>query len=73
MLPATIMTGGTRYFPRGTDVSVLQWCSARGLSLDTLATKIGVPRINLSLVLKGVDPVTVSVETKLRDFINTHK
>jgi len=72
MLPPTVMTGGTRFFPRGTDVSVLQWCSARGLSLDTLATKIGVPRVNLGLILKGVDPVTSAVEQKLRDFMARH-
>lgn len=72
MLPHTVMTGGTRFFPRGTDVTVLQWCSARGLSLDTLASKIGVPRVNLSLILKGVDPVTSAVEQKLRDFMSRH-
>lgn len=72
MLPQTVMTGGTRFFPRGTDVAVLQWCSARGLSLDLLATKIGVPRVNLGLILKGVDPVTSAVEQKLRDFIARH-
>lgn len=72
MLPPTVMTGGTRFFPRGTDVSVLQWCSARGLSLDTLASKIGVPRVNLGLILKGVDPVTSAVEQKLRDFMSRH-
>lgn len=71
-LPPTQMTGGTRFFPRGTDVLVLQWCSARGLSLDTLSTKIGVPRVNLSLMLKGVDPVPTAVERKLRDFMSNH-
>lgn len=71
-LPPTVSNAGTRYFPRGTDITVLQWCSARGLSLDALATKVGIPRINLSLMLKGVDPVTAAVEKKLRDFFSSH-
>lgn len=69
-LPPVEMHGGTRYFPKGTDIAVLQWCSARGLTLDVLGTKIGVPRVSLSLMLKGVDPVPTAVERKLRDFFS---
>lgn len=66
ILPETVVQGNARYFPKSTDLAVLQWCSARGLTLESLATQVGVPRVNLSLMLKGVDPVTTSVEKKLR-------
>lgn len=69
-LPQTLLQGGTRYFPRGTDVIVLKWCTANGLNLDSLATKTGIPRVNLSLILKGVDPVPTTMERKLRAFID---
>jgi transcriptional regulator with XRE-family HTH domain len=69
-LPETIAHGNTRYFPRSTDMFVLQWCSARGLTLDELATQVGVSRLNLGLILKGVDPVTQALERKLRTVID---
>jgi hypothetical protein len=69
-LPQTLLQGGTRYFPRGTDVIVLKWCSANGLNLETLATRTGIPRVNLSLMLKGVDPVPTTMEKKIRAVID---
>lgn len=66
ILPDTFVQGNARYFPKSTDLAVLQWCSARGLTLESLATQVGVPRVNLSLILKGVDPVTTAAERKLR-------
>jgi transcriptional regulator with XRE-family HTH domain len=69
-LPETIAHGNTRYFPKSTDMFVLQWCSARGLTLDELATQVGVSRLNLGLILKGVDPVTQALERKLRTVID---
>ncbi|MEK9970493.1 MAG: hypothetical protein VW600_15235 [Ferrovibrio sp.] len=69
-LPETIIHGNARYFPKGTDVPVLRWCTARGLTLETLASKVGVPRVNLSLMLKGVDPVPTVTERRLRSVID---
>jgi predicted transcriptional regulator len=69
-LPETIAHGNARYFPKSTDMVVLRWCSVRGLTLDELATQVGVPRINLGLILKGLDPVTQALERKLRSVID---
>jgi hypothetical protein len=66
ILPETVVQGNARYFPKATDVAVLQWCAARGLTLEDLATQIGMPRVTLTLVLKGVDPVSTMAERKLR-------
>lgn len=70
ILPDTVVNGNARYFPKATDLAVLQWCSARGLTLDSLATQVGVPRVNLSLMLKGVDPVPTTAERRLRSVID---
>lgn len=70
ILPDTVAHGNTRYFPKTTDMIVRRWCTARGLTLDDLATQVGVPRINLGLILKGVDPVTQALERKLRSVID---
>jgi hypothetical protein len=69
-LPETLIHGNARFFPKATDVAVLQWCAARGLTLEALASKVGVPRVNLSLMLKGVDPVPATTERKLRSVID---
>lgn len=69
-LPETVVHGNARYFPKSTDMVVLRWCSARGLTMDELATQVGVPRINLGLILKGLDPVTTALERKLRTVID---
>lgn len=69
-LPDTTAQGNARYFPKSTDMVVRRWCTARGLTLDELATQVGVPRINLGLILKGVDPVTQTLERKLRSVID---
>ncbi len=69
-LPETLVHGNARYFPKGTDLEVLRWCTVRGLTLDALATQVGVPRVTLSLMLKGVDPVTTAAERKLRTVID---
>lgn len=70
ILPDTVAHGNTRYFPKSTDMVVRQWCTVRGLTLDELATQVGVPRVNLGLILKGVDPVTQALERKLRSVID---
>lgn len=70
ILPDTIAHGNIRYFPKATDMAVRQWCTVRGVSLDELATQVGVPRVSLGLILKGVDPVTTSLERKLRSVID---
>jgi len=70
ILPETLLHGNARFFPKATDLAVLQWCAARGLTLETLATQVGVPRVNLSLMLKGVDPVPTTTERKLRSIID---
>lgn len=70
ILPEPVSQAGTKYFPKATDLPVLQWCAARGLTLDALAAKVGIPRVNLSLMLKGVDPVPTAVEKKLRSIID---
>lgn len=68
-LPETKVVGNARYFPRDSDLLAIRWCTASGTTLEGLATKVGVPRVNLSLMLKGVDPVPVQVEKKLRELI----
>lgn len=70
ILPDTVAHGNTRYFPKSTDMAVRQWCTVRGVTLDELATQVGVPRVNLGLILKGVDPVTQALERKLRSVID---
>ena len=70
ILPDTVVHGNARYFPKATDLEVLRWCAARGLTLDSLATQVGVPRVTLSLMLKGVDPVTAAAERRLRAVID---
>lgn len=70
ILPDTIAHGNIRYFPKTTDMAVRQWCTVRGVSLDELASQVGVPRVSLGLILKGVDPVTTSLERKLRSVID---
>ncbi|WP_290808520.1 hypothetical protein [Ferrovibrio sp.] len=69
-LPDTTAQGNSRYFPKTTDMVVRRWCTARGVSLDDLATQVGVPRVTLGLILKGVDPVTQALERKLRSVID---
>lgn len=69
MLPDTRMQGDARYFPRDTDVTVQRWCASASTSIEALARQVGIPRVNLSLMLKGVDPVPPSVERKLRSMI----
>lgn len=69
-LPDTTAQGNARYFPKSTDLLVQRWCTVRGLTLEALATQVGVPRVNLSLILKGVDPVPAATERKLRSVID---
>ena len=69
LLPDTRLLGDARYFPRDTDVTVQRWCADTRTSIDALAREIGIPRVNLGLMLKGVDPVPPSVERKLRGMI----
>ncbi|WP_341704481.1 hypothetical protein [Ferrovibrio sp.] len=69
LLPDIRPEGEERYFPRETEVMVQRWCTMAKMSMDDIADKVGVPRSSLSLMLKGVDPVPVIVERKLRGLI----
>ena len=69
LLPDIRPQGEERYFPPGTDIMVQRWCNMAKTTLDDIATRVDVPRASLSLMLKGVDPVPVIVERKLRAII----
>lgn len=69
LLPDIRPEGEERYFPRETEIMVQRWCGMAKMTMDEIATKVEVPRSSLSLMLKGVDPVPVIVERKLRAII----
>ncbi len=69
MLPESFIFGSPRFFPKDTDVVVARWCAEQGRTLDDLAPKLGLSRMALSLILRGIDPVTPALERKLREIM----
>ncbi|MFC3677300.1 hypothetical protein [Ferrovibrio xuzhouensis] len=69
LLPDIRPQGEERYFPRETEVMVQRWCGMAKTTMDDIAARVDVPRSSLSLMLKGIDPVPVIVERKLRAII----
>jgi transcriptional regulator with XRE-family HTH domain len=69
MLPESFIFGSQRFFPKDTDVVVARWCAEQGRTLDDLAPKLGLSRMALSLILRGIDPVTPALERKLREIM----
>jgi len=69
LLPDIRPQGEERYFPAGTDLMVQRWCSMAKITMDEIAARVDVPRSSLTLMLKGVDPVPVIVERKLRAIV----
>ncbi len=69
MLPESFIFGSQRFFPKDTDVIVARWCADQGRTLDDIAPKVGLSRMALSLILRGIDPVTPAIERKLRELM----
>jgi len=69
MLPESFIFGSQRFFPKDTDVAVARWCAEQGRTLDELAPQLGLSRMALSLILRGIDPVTPALERKLREIM----
>lgn len=69
MLPDSFVFGSQRFFPKETDVTVGRWCAATGVTIDDLAKRLGLSRMALTLILKGIDPVSPGLERKLREIM----
>ncbi|MBP7063706.1 hypothetical protein [Ferrovibrio sp.] len=73
MLPESFVFGSQRFFPKDTDVAVTRWCATQNRTLEDLAQKLGLSRMALTLVLRGIDPVTPALERRLREMMQTEQ
>ena len=60
---------GRFFVEKGSIVAVSQACKQAALSLDQLATRIGVSRVALTLMLSGQDPMPRPAMEKLQQFM----
>lgn len=60
---------GRFFVEKGSIVAVSQACKMAALSLDQLATRIGVSRVALTLMLSGQDPMPRPAMEKLQQFM----
>jgi len=60
---------GRFYVEKGSLVAVSQACKQAAMSLDQLATRIGVSRVALTLMLSGQDPMPRQSVEKLQGFM----
>jgi hypothetical protein len=60
---------GRFFVEKGSIVAVSQACKQAALSLDQLATRIGVTRVALTLMLSGQDPMPRPAMEKLQQFM----
>jgi hypothetical protein len=60
---------GRFFVEKGSIVAVSQACKLAALSLDQLATRIGVTRVALTLMLSGQDPMPRPAMEKLQQFM----
>jgi hypothetical protein len=62
-------TWGRFYIEKGSLVAVSQACKVASISLDQLASKLGLSRVALTLMLSGQDPMPRQAVDKLQTFI----
>lgn len=60
---------GRFFVERGSVVAVSQACKSAAISMDQLATRIGVSRVALTLMLSGQDPMPRQAIEKLQQFM----
>lgn len=60
---------GRFYVEKGSIVAVSQACKSAAISLDQLASRIGVSRVALTLMLSGQDPMPRPAVEKLQKFM----
>lgn len=60
---------GRFFVERGSVVAVSQACKTAAISMDQLATRIGVSRVALTLMLSGQDPMPRQAIEKLQQFM----
>ena len=60
---------GRFFVERGSVVAVSQACKVAAISMDQLATRIGVSRVALTLMLSGQDPMPRPAIEKLQQFM----
>ncbi|HEX6959495.1 MAG TPA: hypothetical protein VF194_16040 [Ferrovibrio sp.] len=60
---------GRFYVEKGSIVAVSQACKSAAISLDQLASRIGVSRVALTLMLSGQDPIPRPAVEKLQKFM----
>jgi len=62
-------TWGRFYVEKGSLVAVSQACKVASISIDQLATRLGLSRVALSLMLSGQDPMPRQAVDKLQQFM----
>ena len=58
--------------PLAAAARIAQACRARGISLDNVASKLGITRVALTLILNGQDPIARNQLDVLHKIINNY-
>lgn len=63
--------GAKTFFVRDVQPLVLQACRRHGVPFEDFATRLGITRVALVLMLKGQDPVPRHLLDSIREFVDS--